>query len=178
MKHHWISLIAVPVLVLASCGTPQSNGQNENPVPQETLSTPMAEPQIPTASPPSASDVQLPDMENEAFAPREIIEKAKADLVKQFGVNAKQIRVVETRAVTWTDASLGCPQTDMAYAQVLTPGYWVLLEADGRQYPYHTDQSEQIILCLGNSLDPESELPVIPVIPGEIDDGQPWVPVD
>ncbi len=182
MKHNWISLITLLGFVLASCGTSQNNGQNENPVPQETLSAPMANPQTATEQSPSPTssmpDVPIQNAENVTFAPREITEKTKADLAKQFGVDTNQIRVVEARAVTWPDASLGCPQPEMAYAQVITPGYWILLEAEGKQYPYHTDQNGQIILCLGNSSDPESRLPLIPVNPDEIDDGQPWVPVD
>jgi len=182
MKRHWISLITLLGLVLASCGTLQNNGQNENPVLQETLSAPMADPQAATEQPPSPTssmpDVPIQNAENVTFALREITEKTKADLVKQFGVDTNQIRVIEARAVAWPDASLGCPQPEMAYAQVITPGYWVLLEADGKQYPYHTDQNGQIILCLGNSSNPESDLPLIPVNPDEIDDGQPWVPVD
>ncbi len=188
MRNHWISLIILPALILASCEVSQTIGQNEDRIPssKEVLSSPSTEPQVTiteqaviSPSPtPTTPDVQLPDMENTTFAPREIIEKAKADLVKQFGVNANQIRIMEARAVNWPDASLGCPQPDLAYAQVLSPGYWVLLEADGKQYPYHTDQNEQIILCLGNPSDPESPLPLIPVNPDEIDDGQPWMPVD
>lgn len=188
MRNHWISLAALLAFVLAGCGASQINGQNENPSPssQETLSVPATEPRIavteqPVLSPLPTStnpDGQAPEVENATFASRKIIEKAKADLVEKFGVNANQIRVTEARAVTWQDASLGCPQSDMAYAQVLTPGYWILLEAKGQLYPYHTDQNDQIVLCLGNSSDPGSQLPVLPVNPDEIDDGQPWVPVD
>jgi hypothetical protein len=130
------------------------------------------------SSTPGTSDVQLPETGNAPSAPRKIVEKAKSDLVKRFGVDASQIRVVEARAVDWPDTSLGCPQPDMVYAQVITPGYWILLEAEGRQYPYHTDQNEQIILCLRDPADPEAPLPLIPINPGEIDDGQPWVPVE
>jgi hypothetical protein len=184
MRSHWISLITLPALILAGCGAPQITGQNENPAPvvQETLSTsptnPRAaateQPAIPSSSTPVTPEVQLPEIEKASSAPRDIVEKAKADLVKQFSVSADQIRIREARAVDWPDASLGCPQPDMMYAQVITPGYWILLEADGKQYPYHTDQNEQIILCMGSSSNPA----VIPVNPDEIDDGQPWVPVE
>ena len=35
--------------------------------------------------------------------------------------------------MTWSDASLGCPQPDMGYAQVVTPGYLVLFrDSEGR----------------------------------------------
>ena len=58
------------------------------------------------------------------------------------------------------------------YAQVLTPGFLILLEVDGQQYIYHTDEVETVVLCK------ESDLPMFPVTPGEIDDGQPWIPVN
>jgi hypothetical protein len=188
MRKHWILLITLLTLVLTSCGASQTNGQNENPIPPspENLSTPLTEPEFTKteqpaifSSPmPNMSEVQLPEAEDTTFVPRAIIEKIKADLAQKFGVNADKIRVVEARAITWQDASLGCPQPDMAYAQVITPGYWFLLEANGQSYPYHTDQNEQIVLCLGNLSNPESELPLIPVNPDEIDDGQPWMPVN
>lgn len=188
MRNHWISLVTLLAFVLAGCGASQINGQNENPTQssQETLLVPAIEPQFtktkhPAPSPsstPTTPNDQVPEVENATFASRKIIEKTKTDLVEKIGINANQIRVTEARAVIWQDASLGCPQSDMAYAQIITPGYWILLEADGKQYPYHTDQNGQFILCLGNSSDPGSELPVIPVVPGEIDDGQPWMPVD
>lgn len=42
--------------------------------------------------------------------------------------------VVSTEARDFPDASLGCPQPGMAYAQVITPGHRVLVEADGRRF--------------------------------------------
>lgn len=43
-------------------------------------------------------------------------------------------RVISTEARDFPDASLGCPQPGMAYAQVITPGYVVLVEVDGRRF--------------------------------------------
>lgn len=186
MRNYWISLALLFVLALTGCGGAQAGRQDQGQTmpPQETLSTPSANPQPnPTEqsadlSPtPTKIEVQVSDNEGSSSAPRSIVEKAKADLSKQVGVNTDQIRVRETRAVDWPDASLGCPQSDMAYVQVITPGYWILLEAEGKQYPYHTDQNEQIILCMGDPSNPQAP-PLIPVNPNEIDDGQPWVPVN
>jgi hypothetical protein len=60
------------------------------------------------------------------------------------------------------------------YAQVLVPGYRIQLEVDGRTYVYHADETGQLLYCEEPSLVP----PLIPVKPGEIDDGIPWMPVD
>jgi len=43
-------------------------------------------------------------------------------------------RVISSVARDFPDASLGCPQPGMAYAQVITPGFQVLVEADGRRF--------------------------------------------
>ena len=99
-----------------------------------------------------------------------LIEKAKEDLAQRLSIAITQINLVETKEVVWPDASLGCPKRGVLYIQVLTDGYLILFEVNGTTYEYHTDTGEQVILC--ESL----EFPVIPVKPGEIDDGQPWMP--
>jgi hypothetical protein len=43
----------------------------------------------------------------------------------------------EARYVTWPDSSLGCPQSDFGYMQVLTPGILVVLQHGGSSYHYH-----------------------------------------
>jgi hypothetical protein len=72
---------------------------------------------------------------------------AKADLARQAGVPVDQVTVVSMAAKEWGDASLGCPQEGMMYAQVITPGYLMILSAKGQQYEYHTDQAAHVVLC-------------------------------
>jgi hypothetical protein len=47
----------------------------------------------------------------------------------------------------WSDTSLGCPQEGFMYAQVITPGYLIVLEAQGQTYEYHTDTQANVVLC-------------------------------
>jgi hypothetical protein len=61
------------------------------------------------------------------------------------------------------------------YAQVVTPGFVVMLEAGDEPYRYHADTGNRLILCEGETTSP---LPTIPVTPGEILDGKPWIPAD
>jgi hypothetical protein len=42
---------------------------------------------------------------------------------------------------------LGCPQKGMAYAEVLTPGYLILLEYGGTTYEYHASQGGTVVTC-------------------------------
>jgi hypothetical protein len=79
-----------------------------------------------------------------------LIRRAKEQLVEEVdGIEFDEIEVVSAEAVEWPDAALGCPQGDMMYAQVITPGYQIVLEADGEEYDFHTESSAegQIILC-------------------------------
>lgn len=77
----------------------------------------------------------------------QMAEKAREHLVKKIKLPSEQISVFSIQKVTWPDASLGCPQEGMSYAQVETPGYMILLEAGGQTYNYHTDATENVILC-------------------------------
>ncbi|MFO8037463.1 MAG: hypothetical protein R6U57_12640 [Anaerolineales bacterium] len=76
-----------------------------------------------------------------------MIAKVKADLAARLGISEDEITVVSAEAKTWNDASLGCPEKGMMYAQVITPGYRIILEVDGKQHDYRTDQAGHFKLC-------------------------------
>ena len=76
-----------------------------------------------------------------------LTKQATDDLAARLGVKATQIDVVEVKEVEWPDASLGCPEPGMMYAQVITPGYRIVLEAEGKTYEYHTDADRTVALC-------------------------------
>lgn len=109
-----------------------------------SLPNEISEPVSPTAAPMPAQADQpaqgVPGSEAAAAA-------AVADLSKQTGLPADQITVASVQPMEWSDASLGCPQEGMMYAQVITPGYLVVLSAQGQTYEYHTDQGTNVILC-------------------------------
>ncbi len=71
---------------------------------------------------------------------------AQDDLAKRLGLAASAIKVVQIAEVEWPDASLGCPKPEMMYAQVITPGYRIVLEAAGKRYEYHTGGAT-VVLC-------------------------------
>lgn len=71
-------------------------------------------------------------------------EQAIADAALQFvagqlGIEGETLRIRSVQAVQWPDASLGCPQPDMVYAAVITPGYLVTVEHASKLYAVHTD---------------------------------------
>jgi hypothetical protein len=72
---------------------------------------------------------------------------AKALLVKDLedlGLREDEISVRTVTATEWPDAALGCPAKGKVYAQVITPGFRVVLEARGKVYPVHTGQGRAV----------------------------------
>ena len=65
----------------------------------------------------------------------------------QFGVTPDEVTVVQRERVEWPDASLGCPVEGELYAQVITPGFLVIVEGNGTQLEYHTDREGNFVLC-------------------------------
>jgi hypothetical protein len=80
--------------------------------------------------------------------------RARAHLSSRLGVSATEIVVVSIATVDWPDTSLGCPEPDRAYAQVITPGYRLLLSFRGEVYEYHaaTKEDREIVSCPDNPL--------------------------
>jgi hypothetical protein len=100
----------------------------------------------PSPSTPTASGLQ------------NLIEKAKEDLTQRLSISVTQISLVEATEVVWPDSSLGCPQEGMAYTQVLTPGYLILVEASGKIYEYHANRATYVNFCEN----PSSPVPGLP----------------
>lgn len=137
-------------LVVSACGgsaievspDPESPARTAEPGQDLSVSTPL--PAVNTSKSPATVSVE--------FVPEEIAEKAKTDLMQRLSISEDQIRVVATKAVTWPDASLGCPQPGIAYAQGITQGYVILLGVNGKVYEYHADMLNGV-----NSCDPALE---------------------
>jgi len=91
--------------------------------------------------------------------------RAREDLTRRTGLSHQAIRLVSVESVQWPDASLGCPQPDRMYAQVITPGFRVVLRAAGEVYTYHADRGERLILCEEGSK-PGATPPPSPIAPG------------
>jgi hypothetical protein len=94
----------------------------------------------------------------------QLVKHAKEDLASRLSLDLDQISLVEAKSVFWRDASLGCPQPGMVYAQVITPGFRITLEAKGQIYDYHADKSRYVFLCETKET-PIEPVPLMPVAP-------------
>ena len=87
--------------------------------------------------------------------PEPLITMAREDLAHRLSIAEGEIEVLEAKAVVWPDASLGCPQPGMAYAQVLQDGLLIRLGAEGRIFSYHSANNADPFLCDQTLLAPE-----------------------
>lgn len=81
-------------------------------------------------------------------ADRNVFAAVIADAAAVLGVEQDEIELAEVAEVEWPDASLGCPESGMMYAQVITPGYRVIVRAAGETFEYHTDMQGTFVRCV------------------------------
>ncbi len=78
---------------------------------------------------------------------RRALELARAALAGELGIQPGEVSFVQGSPTEYSDSSLGCPKPDQAYLQVITPGYLIVLQAQGRTYEYHTDLGKRAVRC-------------------------------
>ena len=78
--------------------------------------------------------------ESDAF-----VQKAVADLVARLQHPSPEIAIVSVSETDWRDSSLGLPEPGRMYAQVITPGYRIILSAGGTTYRYHAGQNSVLL---------------------------------
>ncbi len=128
--------------LLAACG------QTTPATPPNTTSPtgPATAPPAPTGAPTSATLPTEPTPGGDVE--QELGRKASAALAQHLGVSADQLTLISVTPQTWSDSSLGCPDPDRAYAQVIVEGYLIVVSAGGQNYPIHTSSDGlPLILC-------------------------------
>jgi hypothetical protein len=86
-------------------------------------------------TPPAAADAPEP------------VRQAIADLAARLAVSTEAIKIVQAEAVVWPDGSLGCPEPDMMYTQVIVEGMKIILAVEGEEYHYHYGDARGVFLC-------------------------------
>jgi len=105
--------------------------------PALTLEESAAVPGTPAASAPAASTPVI----------RQEVAPLISAIARDLDVPEDAVIVLEVEPRSWPDSSLGCPQPDMLYAQVISPGYLLLVEVSGEQIEYHADERGNIVRC-------------------------------
>ena len=82
------------------------------------------------------------DSDSEAIPPLSedidsLVMLAKFDLSLKTGADIEEMDTESVEEFNFADASLGVPEPGVEYAQVITPGYIIILKAEGETYEYH-----------------------------------------
>ncbi|MBI2611793.1 hypothetical protein HYW54_03555 [Candidatus Gottesmanbacteria bacterium] len=98
----------------------------------------------PTPTPTPIDGIINPDKND--ITKEQVLNLAIEDLTETENIKKEDIKVKSIEEREWSDSSLGCPKPGYFYAQVITPGYQIVLEARQNQYTYHTSL-EDIVRC-------------------------------
>jgi len=75
------------------------------------------------------------------------LDEARRRLSERLGVPEAQVLVKEVERVEWPDACLGAGGSDEICAEVVTPGFRIVLEARGGEHVYHSDLQGNVRLA-------------------------------
>jgi hypothetical protein len=75
-----------------------------------------------------------------------LVERAQADLAERLGVEPTEIEMQSVEEAQFPDASLGVPEPDTIYAQVITPGYVIKLAVGDGVYTYHASEERVVFV--------------------------------
>ncbi len=73
-----------------------------------------------------------------------LVDLAIFDLVLENDLEIEDIQVISVEETEFNDASLGVPTPGLDYAQVVTPGLIIELEAGGEIYRYHASGNQVV----------------------------------
>lgn len=118
-------LLMVIGLVLAACGSPSAT------IVTQPAPLPTSEPPTPTHIPVDLTPTQ-----------RAVLQQ----LATSLNMSVDQIKLLSTEAVDWPDGCLGVTRMGVMCLQVITPGFRILLEANGKQYEYHTNTDGSVVI--------------------------------
>jgi len=88
-----------------------------------------------------------PPTTNGSSLPASITDPIVADAATQLGVEPSAVTIVEAKAETFSDGSLGCPEPGMMYTQAIVDGYQVVVEANGTQLDYRGSAPGKFRIC-------------------------------
>ena len=86
----------------------------------------------------------VPTMVAETIPP-EVIVQIQNQVSQALSAAAEQIQIEMVEQRDWPDACLGLPNPDEACAEVITPGWLVVVDVGGTEYRYRVDETGTII---------------------------------
>ena len=138
MVHMRFLRYAALLLVLGACGTEGEPASETTTTTEETTTTVES-----TTTTGFSTSVSLP----EGFSVS-LLDEIVTDAAQRADVAKPDVEVVSVEAMTFNDAALGCPEPGKMSAQVLTPGFVVLIRAADEELDYRVAEgSGEFRLC-------------------------------
>lgn len=92
----------------------------------------------------SASHVEASLSQDE----RKLVNLVRKDLGQKLNIDSSGIVLLKAEKVEFNDSSLGCPQEGYSYLGVVTPGWKMLFEVEGKIYDYRMSEGSSTgIIC-------------------------------
>jgi hypothetical protein len=154
----WRTTLMIGVCLLsAGCGSDDNSSVPANVGPTDPVVAPNTAPTtststsraVPGGTTGDTSTATMPVVDPEL----PIIAPAREDLARRLRVDEGSISVLLAERLTWPDASLGCPEPGVSYAQRVVEGSRVLLQHAQRVYAYHAGADDQPFLCPSGEAD-------------------------
>lgn len=147
-KIRFLTILFMALMAVSACATlPQTDmpkPTQPNQPPSPPASQPPLPPSRPTPMPGTLPPVVTPAQPGGDVMPRPVL-SARTALAEKLKLKLEQITVISFKPVDWPDACLGLPAKDEMCAQVITPGYRILLRAANQVYEAHTSGLEQSV---------------------------------
>jgi hypothetical protein len=142
-KYVWILVLLIWILT-ACAPKPQPTEQSLLPNDDSYPNTSYPNNSYPNGDNPSPQpSVDLTPAESAAVAALSEITSLPAD----------QINMVSSEAVTWSDGCLGVQRMGVMCTQAIVEGFKMVLEADGKEYEFHTNQNgSAVVLAEGDQV--------------------------
>ncbi|MBI2965488.1 MAG: hypothetical protein HYY34_04705 [Chloroflexi bacterium] len=159
-----VSLMAAALIIATACAQKTESTaatiptatpvDTPTPLPTATIAsapTPSAPALAATATPvrptPTATPTRTPTP-SPTPEPSLATAKAAALLVSTLGAPAASITFESIKPMQWPNTAIGCPEPGKAYAEVLVPGWMIILRHDSKLYEYHADrEGVSVVTC-------------------------------
>lgn len=151
MKTKIYSLLLLTTLLLAACGgaavapAPATIAPTQAKPTDVPFVSPLESPiQTPDAPKPGGGLVTQPESAKWNNAPQAAL-AARKMLMEQLKVDVDLIGLVSAEQVDWPDGCLGIQTPGVMCIQVISPGYKVILSANGVEYEFHTNETGEVV---------------------------------
>jgi hypothetical protein len=83
--------------------------------------------------------------QDSSAAAQSAADQAKAEAARQLRAQTSDFTVVTIEPTQWSDSSLGCSKPGLMYTQVVSDGYTVVLEREGRRHQVNVSGSRAVM---------------------------------